>query len=1232
MNDENLIFLSASDYGTYRHAFLGSRLFGAPFANAGSLQFIPTDFVGMNTNIYEPLTSSTNMLGYGDGGLTGLDPGGTITSWRYQGGLDHVSLTTIFGPAGALLNGIILHRQGPYGWPSWKQVRVGNHPVNRAHRKNNIFSYAEKSSTGITSWEYTGGTRENIPSNTKLSEALVAFNLTESCVTSKHKPLQHSFVVEQDGKLTNLNLKHSYGNLEEHYTNEKINIRLKFNGDFPYTFTKIYDDLKQIYIDKDFVFDLEQQPDDVKEANPYGMATPFKKWVNMTYAEGVFPKQQNAFLAKTRQRTKYAEVPGTGSNGIDRNESDIRIFWKDTLADRNSLRVGGINAGIALNSLNEVVKSTRQSVWPLDNAETNGGNDQGEFGYPSLADSTVLWAGSGSVGPYYSYGGPYGLYPIPLYKTDVLSGKKPFFNSYEDFAEDIRGLGKDYSILPEFRISDHIPFYVEEKEGNFLAHNPSFLDLNGAAITSSAAIEDSLTGLNNDFFVEYSHSDFLKYFHKLNHDHEEIGLVEGYTFTMKGIKKLLPYKGFYPILRVQQLVTLFSQSFGQADSLGGSSFTPLSAQGLTSPHAQRFNSFVQPFFAPGITFNTIKSAIAVDFPVYVDVPASSSGILGDSLPYYFTSAPSYRFPFEAIIQPELYIPKTPSKTADPVGAYEQRKIYWQQNYIMFDNPYAVWFGNYTQLYSLAANNFYGEIPRFFLKDQKFTDFTSRPQKDWGQVEVGKTYYLDGVVKRSEDMILSEGQKYSGSASPYEAPPNRGGLYGPSLSSSYAGVAYSFGGRDPAYAAYTPPYFYDDCIARIAYTPTASGQLVLNDLLSSVQIELETSDTAPQNGLIFTGSFEGLFRSDIASQNKMQVTASVNLFGKASYPKVTFDENGNPLVMEQTDSPGFKAWTIGTKFECPALNFSASTDYHTPGHRTIDGKYAARGIFGGYGTIPSSSAGVYLQLKESFPRQNNAGSLTTGSLIDICGFKARQKKVGQVAQSKVISEAVVAIPFTYESHKAGNATTINYPNTVKKFFGIGANTYKSALKQIKQGAEPGDVVVGESTAVSVADMITKMPKYNIPPQFDFLTFSQLKPFVMYIFEFEHSLTQQDLVDIWQGLMPQISTRAEQEEVIITHKSGPHEFFKGKKLPKTTRWMLFKVKKKAEKSYFAVTSDMEDDSRFKFQFGNQEKAPEYSYNWPYDFFSLVELAKMEVDIEFTPKTIAVQTGFVIAGEGE
>ena len=63
------------------------------------------------------------------------------------------------------------------------------------------------------------------------------------------------------------------------------------------------------------------------------------------------------------------------------------------------------------------------------------------------------------------------------------------------------------------------------------------------------------------------------------------------------------------------------------------------------------------------------------------------------------------------------------------------------------------------------------------------------------------------------------------------------------------------------------------------------------------------------------------------------------------------------------------------------------------------------------------------------------------------------------------------------------------------------------------------------------------------------------------------------------------------------------------------MVFKVKKKAAINYFAATADSSDDDRFKFNFKNNKNVvPDYSYNWPYDYFSLVELAQIEVENEF------------------
>lgn len=76
----------------------------------------------------------------------------------------------------------------------------------------------------------------------------------------------------------------------------------------------------------------------------------------------------------------------------------------------------------------------------------------------------------------------------------------------------------------------------------------------------------------------------------------------------KGIKKLLPYQGFYPALRTVQLGQLFSSSYGP--HLTGNYDEKSSVDG--EQQTQQLASLIQPFFAPGIMFNTVKSGIAVD--------------------------------------------------------------------------------------------------------------------------------------------------------------------------------------------------------------------------------------------------------------------------------------------------------------------------------------------------------------------------------------------------------------------------------------------------------------------------------------------------------------------------------------------------------------------------------------------------------------------------------------------
>jgi hypothetical protein len=247
----------------------------------------------------------------------------------------------------------------------------------------------------------------------------------------------------------------------------------------------------------------------------------------------------------------------------------------------------------------------------------------------------------------------------------------------------------------------------------------------------------------------------------------------------------------------------------------------------------------------------------------------------------------------------------------------------------------------------------------------------------------------------------------------------------------------------------------------------------------------------------------------------------------------------------------------------------------------------------------------------------------GSLIDICGFQSSRSRVGDIADEKEISEAVVMIPFVDE--KISSKTKANTVEVMgRNFFKIS----KSLFNFTKANVDAGKPAISRDSTynveediedTSVSDMIKNMQRYNIPPMLDFITYP-LKagefPFVMYIFEFTETLDKDDLSNIWQGLMPQISRTATKQSQVIEHEMNKINFFEGKELPENVRWLVFRVKRKANINYFQVTADSQDDDRFKFNFDVGIKAPEYSYNWPYDFCSLVEMARIKGGVSILP----------------
>ena len=150
-----LVFTPESYWGSYvatipcgpESALISARVWGADSnTTASQLQFVPVDFVGLNSNIKEEITSSLNHLGYPSSVNLVSGTQCTLKQPSYLN-TDFVQYlvtgSTTHKFTAQTFNSLMLHRNGPYQYPIWKQIRTGEHPVARYHKKRNILSISE---------------------------------------------------------------------------------------------------------------------------------------------------------------------------------------------------------------------------------------------------------------------------------------------------------------------------------------------------------------------------------------------------------------------------------------------------------------------------------------------------------------------------------------------------------------------------------------------------------------------------------------------------------------------------------------------------------------------------------------------------------------------------------------------------------------------------------------------------------------------------------------------------------------------------------------------------------------------------------------------------------------------------------------------------------------------------------------------------------------------------------
>ena len=371
----SLNFLSASELGSFMkvNPGTGQELFRV-YVTKGTLNpanaatypdkfFIPNDFVGLNTNIYEPITASTNILGYPSTFLPSTQA--ASLSWDYT--RNEIIYDNVAGDVEAyMLNGILHHRNGPYQHPSWKQIRGGEHPVARSLRLNNTMSFdihnpvmtmnaikrekqrqirrefLENSTLDIINKSFLEQNKLQIAKSKLVEIGKITLGPTikrfyEPSVVIKHRPLVYDFTSQgifgtNAGKARS-SLTNNMVFFENTSLNDKMNILGPIrSGEDQYGY-EIKDGRSEVVPNRSSHQDRGHQYYGLFETAKIIGAT------NFIYSQMIFPKSVNVFRPFKLGRSDYEETPGLTVNGYDRTIN--RSFWRTKQAPTVTCEAAG---------------------------------------------------------------------------------------------------------------------------------------------------------------------------------------------------------------------------------------------------------------------------------------------------------------------------------------------------------------------------------------------------------------------------------------------------------------------------------------------------------------------------------------------------------------------------------------------------------------------------------------------------------------------------------------------------------------------------------------------------------------------------------------------------------------------------------------------------------------------------------------------------------------------------
>ncbi|MHA2401573.1 MAG: hypothetical protein ACXADH_01160 [Candidatus Kariarchaeaceae archaeon] len=917
--------------------------------------------------------------------------------------LQRTSLTTL--PEHRRLNALLIRRGDLYGW-NWSGTRQQNHPILRIEKQENKL-------TAFTNGQLISYDMKPV----NMSGRPVYLSVYKTTQTQPNGATMNASA--------SIEFKASYNNYKQGFADADLQNISGLNTKNRKTNLE------------DFMMMINRDPQYVLN------------WV--VYSENIFPSQRNAFDTDRTFRNEY-------DNQYWRYLQDDREVLGNTLS--NSFGVAVSQSSWIL----DAVPDFNNRVAPPGTADLKvkgGGELQNTYFHyfddvpPAPSDGVIrealtpsaLYARKHLMPTYKSVVTPSGIripqtgsshtslvsHPINVFGGEarweagakagvvdysgdtplfVNKSSEPWFNNYSDYKAELSKISKDYSIVPEFRISEKVSTYL--KAGT-----------NGVGAADTFEIVGTPHNSDDDnFYKDYSNSEFLKEFANISEitdtTPKEIRLV------CKAVTRFNPYKGFYPAQRTIDMVEQFAESYENSFAVSG-----LGVQGATGRDAIENNGslmrpLLQPLFAPGILYNTIKSGIGVDFPV-ITTPKKRvvQGTAGGTQRSIFALAGEYDVPGQPGTDPELF---------NTTGQYWNKRLPFETildpdrhlaNIQLFDmephpsaslNATASFFGQSTdQSFKKMSNNFFAEVADFFLKDSEYTTLKSGIVEGALNFESGSFYGARLKIKRStkgdrtydfdydkmgnQGSLLTSGFAENGlrvsssfgfGTSSIQLPQDpkdnprfketftmysRPSAFGPAVwgrgeeGGQTATITENSGALDSLVGynwSFTPPYYHGESWADLIFYPDHTKSYTLEQILSEIEVRYWRVDKGYTQRKLMPEENGVIYSADSINANAMQLDAVLNLFG---IENIQFEETNQATLASTTrNTTVAQRWVIQPKAETPMMNFNDEgvNEITTGRGYSLSPTYASesvpRGMWHQFGNMPEDpSKGIFLEI-------------------------------------------------------------------------------------------------------------------------------------------------------------------------------------------------------------------------------------------------------------------------------